>query len=596
MRRLNIFTPIMSVLMLLMLGALAFVDFGLDLGEGVPVEMEYPWVYLRDGQALESDERVVEIIAVGDIMLGRGVSGVEGVFSKAAPWLSAADLALGNFEGAIPVEGVWGLENGSSPREANGAGASEDMLDHGSSMSGEIGTSMRGEIGSSTGGKPALGGSRGDTDTGNIDPDYAPYELLIPPESSETLRSAGFDLLSLANNHTLDAGVPGLLETSSRLKASGIEPLGVDPDPTIHKANGLRIAFMALNLVPGGIDSDIGEAEDMMRAARALADVVIVSVHWGLEYHLEPSLAQERMAHQLSQAGADLVLGHHPHVVQPLEIVRQGEADSQRDTLVAYSLGNFVFDQFDERTRQGLALRVFVDQKGLRAVQALPVEAGTRPRLASLQESAGLLARVSPPPRRVGFACEAEGCWSIPAPQEERSGIFWAGQIDLTGDGVPETVRRTEQAVTIYQDGEPVWRSLPEWEVLDLALGDPNDDGRTELLLALDKPGPQGEPTSHPFILGYRGGAYRVLWGGSAVSGPLLEVELGDLDGDGVQELIVLEAPQGGDRQTVAVWRWHGWGFSQLWRGSEGLYRDVILTSEENGAPLISVAVQEPID
>ena len=563
---------------LLVLTTVSLAAFDLRSIDEKPIASGYPWVYLREGQVLESDERVVEILAVGDIMLGRGVSGVEGVFLQAAPWLRAADLTLGNFEGAIPVEGIL-------------------VLDHGSSTSGEMGSSMSEEMGSSISEEIRSGGSRRDTGTGNIDPEYAPFELLIPPEASETLRAAGFDLLSLANNHTLDAGIPGLLETTARLKASGIEPLGMDPEPTIHNADGVQIAFVALNMIPGGIDSDIGEAEDMIQAVRAKVDVVIVSVHWGLEYHLEPSPAQERMAYQLSQAGADLVLGHHPHAAQPLDILTQGEGDSQRETLVAYSLGNFVFDQYDEHTRQGLALRVFVDQEGLRAVQVLPVEAGTHPRLASLQRSAELLARVSPPPRRIGYTCEVKGCKPVPVPQEKRSGIFWAGQIDLTGDGVPETVKRTAQAVSIYQDGEPVWRSPPEWKVLDLALGDPNDDGRAELMLALDKPGPNGKSTSHPFILGYRGGTYQVLWGGSAVSDPLLEVELGDLDGDAVQELIVLERPQGGTAQTVSVWRWHGWGFSQLWRCPEGSYRDVILLSGEEGElSRISVEVQEEIE
>jgi len=303
------------------------------------------------------------------------------------------------------------------------------------------------------------------------------------------------------------------------------------------------------------------------------------------------------MAQQLSRAGADLVLGHHPHVAQPLEIWIQGEGDSKRETLVAYSLGNFVFDQYGEHTHEGLALRIFVDQDGLRAVQALPVEAGPRPRLASLQESDALLARVSPPPRRVGYACDVRECWSIPVPQEECTGIFWAGEIDLTGDGVPETIRRASQEMTIYQDGKVVWRSPPQWRVLDVALGDPNDDGRAEVLLALNKPGREGTLTSHPFILGYRGGTYRVLWGGSAVSDPLLEVELGDLDSDAVQELVVLEKHHGGTTQTVSVWRWHGWGFSQLWRSPEGSYQDVILLPGDQGElPMISMAVREPVD
>ena len=338
----------------------------------------------------------------------------------------------------------------------------------------------------------------GGVDERNIALDYTPYKLIIPPGALENLHATGFDLLSLANNHSLDAGIAGLQETISGLKASGIEPLGVSPAPTIHDAGSFRIAFLALNLIPGGIVSDIVAAQEMVQDAREQADVVIVSIHWGLEYHLEPSPAQAQLAKQLSQAGADLVLGHHPHVVQPIEILSREEGDSQHDTFVAYSLGNFVFDQFDEHTNEGLALRILVDQDGLRAVQALPVEAGPRPRLASLQESNALLARVSPPPRRVGYACDVRECWSIPVPQEERTGIFWTGEIDLTGDGVPETIRRSAQSVTIYQDGKAVWRSPPEWRVLDVAMGDPNDDGRAEVLLALNKPGREGNTHQSP--------------------------------------------------------------------------------------------------
>jgi hypothetical protein len=135
--------------------------------------------------------------------------------------------------------------------------------------------------------------------------------------------------------------------------------------------------------------------------------------------------------------------------------------------------------------------------------------------------------------------------------------------------------------------------------VVDLALGDPNDDGRGELLLALWKPDAQGVPRSHPFILGYRQGGYRVLWGGSAVVDAIYEVELGDVDGDGVQELIVLEDCDGSlghtDRQLTAitVWRWHGWGFSLAWRSPPGRYRDMALVTAEAGSPpTISVAIE----
>jgi hypothetical protein len=203
------------------------------------------------------------------------------------------------------------------------------------------------------------------------------------------------------------------------------------------------------------------------------------------------------------------------------------------------------------------------------------------------------------PNRRLGFACDSqtvrlssvEACRPVNVPQTPRTGSFRTGAIDLTGDGVAEQVRLEEQQVIVYHDGLEVWRGLPGWRVVDLVLGDPNDDGRSELVLALWKPGMADVPRSHPFIIGYREGAYRILWGGSAVADPIREVELGDVDGDGVQELIVLE--EGGDGCAVTVWRWHGWGFSLMWRSPPGRYRDMaLITGRADHPPIISVAVE----
>jgi hypothetical protein len=85
---------------------------------------------------------------------------------------------------------------------------------------------------------------------------------------------------------------------------------------------------------------------------------------------------------------------------------------------------------------------------------------------------------------------------------------------------------------------------------------------------------------SHPFVIGYRQGKYYDLWGGSAVADPILELELGDVDGDGQDELVVLEAGEGEDSRTVAVWRWHGWGFSLIWRSEPGHYLDLQLLDD----------------
>jgi hypothetical protein len=149
------------------------------------------------------------------------------------------------------------------------------------------------------------------------------------------------------------------------------------------------------------------------------------------------------------------------------------------------------------------------------------------------------------------------------------------GQIDLSGDGQPETLRRRAGLLEIWNDDELVWTSPPEWRVLDVALGDPNDDGRFEALVAARRDDVQ-PPTSHPYVLGYRSALYRLVWGGSAVADPILEVELGDLDGDSIQEVVILEEQEGG-LAAVTVWHWNGWGFSLDWRSPAGRYHDLVL-------------------
>jgi poly-gamma-glutamate synthesis protein (capsule biosynthesis protein) len=442
-------------------------------------------------------------------------------------------------------------------------------------------------------------------------PRPGPYRLRAPLSSAAALREAGFDVLGLANNHALDYGPEGLGETISRLEGAGIDAVGAGPDavaasqPLIREVGGLRLAFLAFNTVPDPQDRpedggwtparwDEVAVVAAIAAARTPADAVIVSVHWGYEYELRPDPTQRDVAQAMLNAGADLVIGHHPHVVQGTEIDLEGASEPSgvvRGRFVAYSLGNLVFDQQRGETQQGLALRALFDAGGLRAVQALPVRAGTRPRLMSSKEGAPLLARVRPAAPRIGFACEAEGCRQVEVLQEAAEGSFRAGEIDLTGNGLPEQVRLAEGQVAVRRDGIEVWRGLPEWQVVDLALGDPNDDGRGEILLALWKQDAAGELHSHPFIVGYRAGAYRVLWGGSAVVDPILEVELGDVDGDGVQELIVLEERD--DSHTVSVWRWHGWGFSLMWRSPTGRYQDLALQPGHGGSlPLFSVSAE----
>lgn len=174
---------------------------------------------------------------------------------------------------------------------------------------------------------------------------------------------------------------------------------------------------------------------------------------------------------------------------------------------------------------------------------------------------------------------------------------FTEGSIDLTGDGVPETILREQETLRILQGDVQIWRSDPAWRVVDAALGDPNDDGRYEILAALWKPDDEASHTagvlgSHPFIIGHRGGVVKVIWGGSAVIHGIHEVALADVDSDGVEELLVLESARPGegldaDQRTLSVWDWHGWGFNLRWRSEPERYRG--LGSTEDGIIVVRV-------
>jgi poly-gamma-glutamate synthesis protein (capsule biosynthesis protein) len=272
------------------------------------------------------------VIAVGDVMVGRGAGPKP--FDHARPWLRAADVVVGNLESVI-------------------VGDPEACLS-GSACEGPQ------------------------------------FLLQAPPSAVAQLRDAGFNVLGLANNHALDLGPEGLEETASRLQTAHIAVIGAGRDgesalhPLVREVRGLRLAFLAFNALStpqtntqsGGWTMATWNQDRVAAAVAAVkdrVDAVVVSVHWGYEYETRVDPAQRDAAQALLEAGADLVIGHHPHVAQTFEI------DERR--VVAFSLGNFVFDQQQGETRRGLALRAFFDDDGLRAVQAIPVWAGPHPRL-----------------------------------------------------------------------------------------------------------------------------------------------------------------------------------------------------------------------
>ena len=218
------------------------------------------------------------------------------------------------------------------------------------------------------------------------------YDLRAMPAAVGALYSAGFDAVSLANNHALDAGKAGLAETLATLESAGIA--GV----TSHAAGRLvsripphpSLRYQLFAFDDSTIPLDVEAAARQVTGVASPAELVIISIHWGGEYQAAPSPRQRSIAEVLARAGADLVIGHGPHVLQPVE--RTGE------TLVAYSLGNLLFDQlYPDDSRWGAILRITLTTQGRMSFELLPtVTERGRVRLANPGEARAILARLSP--------------------------------------------------------------------------------------------------------------------------------------------------------------------------------------------------------
>jgi len=286
-------------------------------------------------------EEEFTIFAVGDIMLSRRVGetmlkkGYDYPFAKMKDLISGADLAFGNLESPLSK------------------------------------------------GKPVPTGS---------------FVFRADPETAESLNRAGFDMVSLANNHMLNQGTDGLMKTFGYLSTQNIKycGAGVAADSfgaTVVKVKAAQVGFLCYSYGPdeyaaGKTRPGIAIASkqkitDEVLALRGKADIIVVSLHDGIEYQHKSSKHQQELAHSAIDAGADIVIGHHPHVVQEVEKYKNG--------YIFYSLGNFVFDQmWSEATRQGLAVKLTLSKKDkVKKVEYFPVmiEDYSQPRLATPDEA-----------------------------------------------------------------------------------------------------------------------------------------------------------------------------------------------------------------
>lgn len=301
-----------------------------------------------------ADRPIVHLAAVGDIMLDRSLGAalekgnLTYPFTKSVEELQAADITAGNLESAL------------------------------------------GSVGQPVGKR---------------------YPFRAPPEAAEALALAGFDIMSLANNHAGDYGPEALLQGLELLEAQGIAAAGAGRNvaeahqPRILQANGLKLAFLSYVHVPveasTGFDTaswratedapglawaDPEQVKADVSTVRAGVDLVIVLLHSGFEYQATPSEPQMAAARAAIDAGASLVIGHHAHILQGIEFYKQGA--------IIYGTGNFAFEI--DGPPETAIFHVWLSEEGVRQIEISPaiIQFGGQPRLAESWEATPILSRI----------------------------------------------------------------------------------------------------------------------------------------------------------------------------------------------------------
>ncbi len=196
------------------------------------------------------------------------------------------------------------------------------------------------------------------------------FSFRMDPAVLPALKAAGFDIVSFANNHVGDYSMKGFTKTIENLAAHSLLYTGAGENytdattPRVIEVRGMKIGFLgatdvgpewlaATDTKPGILLANDPKLPEIIAAAKAQVDVLVVSFHWGNEY--SPATArQEKIAHSVIDAGADVVVGHHPHVME--------EVEEYNSKLIYYSLGNFIFDQyFSPHTMRGMVAMVSID-------------------------------------------------------------------------------------------------------------------------------------------------------------------------------------------------------------------------------------------
>ncbi|MFW5868930.1 MAG: CapA family protein [Armatimonadota bacterium] len=268
----------------------------------------------------EPEPRSFTMVAVGDVMLDRGVwrliqaNGFQSILKKVREDLRSADITFANLECPLATSGP-----------------------------------------------------------------HAPSDCIFraDPRAVDVLLDGGVDVVTLANNHTLDAGVAGLMSTLDHLDRAGIAYCGAAREreaawePCLFEVNDVTLGFVGctdLSFQHGSwakVDDATTKFAERVRSAKEQCELLVVTLHWGNEYQSVPTERQRTVAHAAVEAGADLVIGHHPHTLQGI--------GSHHGSPILYSVGNFVFDQREgERMESAIFHLTWTEGEGWH-IRAVPV-------------------------------------------------------------------------------------------------------------------------------------------------------------------------------------------------------------------------------
>ncbi|MBS4189421.1 CapA family protein [Bacillus sp. FJAT-49705] len=233
--------------------------------------------------------------------------------------------------------------------------------------------------------KPDLLLANQETILGGTEIGISSYPLFnSPQEVGDALLEAGIDIVSTANNHSLDKGEIGLISSINYMNKIGLPHVGTyktkenQQSLVILNKNGIKIAYLSYSYGTNGIPIPKGKdylvnlidkqaMKEEIHRAKNEADVVVMSLHWGNEYQRFPTAEQKELAQFLTNEGIDILFGHHPHVLQPMEWMKSSNG---HEALIVYSLGNFLSGQYqDYKDIGGMAtieVTKIIDEEGVK--------------------------------------------------------------------------------------------------------------------------------------------------------------------------------------------------------------------------------------